>query len=237
MWGGRLDAYAGALIHLARDVDAGRVDAYDAADRIRCWRISRIGWPARLPDAGCTTAWNGRAGMRYAQARGDLERGFEADPEDYSSMFEKLMLDTVEGRLEACAEQWRRLFASPVSPPPDGVATSFRALLRVLLLEPESSVTGATEGFLSANPDARGHDGSTGPSGRADCRGNLGPRPSPTHPPPVPRTARVLTEHCRRRHPRHQRPPAPRHNRGPTSRSAATTSLSRSTPRLAMPPP
>lgn len=37
----------------------------------------------------------------------------------------------------------------------------------------------------------------------------LGPRPSPTHPPPVPRTARVLTEHRRRPRRRHQRPTAP----------------------------
>ena len=29
----------GALIDLARDIDAGRADAYDAADRIRSWRI------------------------------------------------------------------------------------------------------------------------------------------------------------------------------------------------------
>ncbi|MFI6686339.1 toxin Doc [Streptomyces sp. NPDC050485] len=28
-----------ALIDLARDIDAGRADAYDAADRIRSWRI------------------------------------------------------------------------------------------------------------------------------------------------------------------------------------------------------
>ncbi|MEC4020563.1 toxin Doc [Streptomyces sp. H27-D2] len=34
-----LDAPYGALIDLARDVDAGRCDAYDAADRIRSWRI------------------------------------------------------------------------------------------------------------------------------------------------------------------------------------------------------
>ncbi|MFE7156944.1 toxin Doc [Streptomyces sp. NPDC057636] len=29
----------GALIDLARDIDASRIDAYDAADRIRSWRI------------------------------------------------------------------------------------------------------------------------------------------------------------------------------------------------------
>nr|WP_037853613.1 hypothetical protein [Streptomyces sp. NRRL S-1824] len=34
-----IDAPYGALIDLARDIDAGRADAYDAADRIRSWRI------------------------------------------------------------------------------------------------------------------------------------------------------------------------------------------------------
>ncbi|MFE6962121.1 toxin Doc [Streptomyces sp. NPDC057696] len=29
----------GALIDLARDIDASRIDAYDTADRIRSWRI------------------------------------------------------------------------------------------------------------------------------------------------------------------------------------------------------
>ncbi|MCX4729107.1 toxin Doc [Streptomyces sp. NPDC090052] len=34
-----IDAPYGALIDLARDIDTGRCDAYDAADRIRSWRI------------------------------------------------------------------------------------------------------------------------------------------------------------------------------------------------------
>lgn len=34
-----LDAPYGTLIDLARDIASGRVDAYDAADRIRSWRI------------------------------------------------------------------------------------------------------------------------------------------------------------------------------------------------------
>ncbi|MEU7104777.1 toxin Doc [Streptomyces stramineus] len=34
-----IDAPYGALIDLARDIDAGRSDAYAAADRIRAWRI------------------------------------------------------------------------------------------------------------------------------------------------------------------------------------------------------
>ncbi|MEV8393474.1 MULTISPECIES: toxin Doc [unclassified Streptomyces] len=34
-----IDAPYGALIDLARDIATGRTDAYDAADRIRTWRI------------------------------------------------------------------------------------------------------------------------------------------------------------------------------------------------------
>ncbi len=93
-----------------------------------------------------------RQAGHYEKAREDLERAVEADPEDLSSRFEKLMLDTVEGGLEACAEQWSRLLASPVSPP-DEVATRFLGLFRVLLLEPESGVAEATEQFLFADPD------------------------------------------------------------------------------------
>ncbi|MEV0529916.1 toxin Doc [Streptomyces sp. NPDC050439] len=37
--GETLDPPYGALIDLARDIDAGRADTYDAADRIRSWRI------------------------------------------------------------------------------------------------------------------------------------------------------------------------------------------------------
>ncbi|MGW9026547.1 toxin Doc [Streptomyces sp. NPDC055722] len=37
--GEAIDAPHGALIDLARDIDAGRADGYDAADRIRSWRI------------------------------------------------------------------------------------------------------------------------------------------------------------------------------------------------------
>lgn len=37
--GEALDAPYGALVDLARDIDAGRTDAYDAADRIRSWRV------------------------------------------------------------------------------------------------------------------------------------------------------------------------------------------------------
>ncbi|WP_443077116.1 toxin Doc [Streptomyces sp. SP18CS02] len=34
-----IDAPYGALIDLARDIDDGHTDAYDAAERIRTWRI------------------------------------------------------------------------------------------------------------------------------------------------------------------------------------------------------
>jgi hypothetical protein len=34
-----IDAPYGALIDLVRDIDTGRADAYDTADRIRSWRI------------------------------------------------------------------------------------------------------------------------------------------------------------------------------------------------------
>jgi hypothetical protein len=34
-----IDPPYGTLVDLARDIDTGRADAYDAADRIRTWRI------------------------------------------------------------------------------------------------------------------------------------------------------------------------------------------------------
>ncbi|MET7457803.1 toxin Doc [Streptomyces sp. NPDC005574] len=37
--GEAIDPPYGGLIDLARDIDAGRADGYDAADRIRSWRI------------------------------------------------------------------------------------------------------------------------------------------------------------------------------------------------------
>ena len=93
-----------------------------------------------------------RQAGHYEKAREDLERAVEADPDDLSSRFEKLMLDTVERGLEACAEQWSRLLASPVSPPGEA-ATRLLGLFRVLLLEPESGVAEATEEFFLANSD------------------------------------------------------------------------------------
>ncbi|MFE0444982.1 tetratricopeptide repeat protein, partial [Streptomyces fungicidicus] len=92
-----------------------------------------------------------QAGL-YQKAREDLDRAVEADPEDLSTTLEKLMLDTVERGLDACAEQWSQLVASPVIPP-DEVATRLFSLFRVMLLEPESGVAEATEEFLLAHPN------------------------------------------------------------------------------------
>ncbi|MEV6002193.1 hypothetical protein AB0M25_23715 [Streptomyces griseomycini] len=81
----------------------------------------------------------------------DLERAVEIDPEDISSRFERLMLDTVEGRLEAYAEQWSDVLASPLIPPTEA-NTTFVGLFRALLIEPETRVTEATQEFLAARP-------------------------------------------------------------------------------------
>ncbi|MFF3208679.1 tetratricopeptide repeat protein [Streptomyces sp. NPDC002962] len=86
----------------------------------------------------------------YERARVDLERAVEADPEELFYRFEKLMLDTVEGGLEACAEQWKQLLVSSI--PLDEVDTAVFGLFRALLVEPESPVTEATEALLAAQP-------------------------------------------------------------------------------------
>ncbi|MFE7385810.1 tetratricopeptide repeat protein [Streptomyces zhihengii] len=93
-----------------------------------------------------------RQAGHYEKARDDLERAAESASEDLFSLLEELMLDTAEGRLEACTERWRQLLASPVDPP-DEAATRFLGLLRVVLLEPERGVAEATEEFLSGNPN------------------------------------------------------------------------------------
>jgi tetratricopeptide (TPR) repeat protein len=109
-------------------------------------------------DIDPTFAWalsiRGRAHRQaghYERARVDLERAVEADPEDLSSRFEKLMLDTMEGRLDACREQWFDLLTSPVTPPNQAV-TRFLGLLRCLLVEPENRVAEATEELLAIQP-------------------------------------------------------------------------------------
>ncbi|WCD83777.1 hypothetical protein KPP03845_100096 [Streptomyces xanthophaeus] len=81
----------------------------------------------------------------------DLERGVEVDPDDLSCRFEKLMCDTVQGGLESCAEQWKQLLVSPMTPPDEG-DTRFSDLFRALLLEPENRVAEATEGLIATQP-------------------------------------------------------------------------------------
>ncbi|MET9503505.1 tetratricopeptide repeat protein, partial [Streptomyces sp. NPDC006622] len=92
-----------------------------------------------------------RQAGHYEKARVDLERAVEMDPEDLSCRFEKLMFDTLEGGLEACAEQWSDLLSSPPIPPTEAV-THFMGLLRALLVEPENHVTEATQKLLAAQP-------------------------------------------------------------------------------------
>ncbi|WP_326680853.1 tetratricopeptide repeat protein [Streptomyces sp. NBC_01237] len=93
-----------------------------------------------------------RQAGHYGEAREDLERAVEADVGHRGFAFEKLMLETVESGLEGCAERWDQLLASPVSTP-EGDATRFFGLFRVLLIEPESSVVEATRLFLAGGPD------------------------------------------------------------------------------------
>ncbi|WP_327311763.1 tetratricopeptide repeat protein [Streptomyces sp. NBC_01243] len=93
-----------------------------------------------------------RQAGHYGQAREDLERAVEADAGHRGYAFEKLMLDTTESGIEVCAEQWNQLLASPESTP-EGNATRFFGLFRVLLLEPENSVAEATRLFLAGGPN------------------------------------------------------------------------------------
>ncbi|MGR4853949.1 tetratricopeptide repeat protein [Streptomyces sp. LARHCF252] len=94
-----------------------------------------------------------RQAGHFEQARVDLERALAADPEDLSCRFEKLMFDTLEGRLETCAEQWGQLLASPASSP-DEAETRVLGIFRALLVEPENLVPKATEELLSTQPGA-----------------------------------------------------------------------------------
>ncbi|OQR61990.1 hypothetical protein B6E66_21765 [Streptomyces maremycinicus] len=79
----------------------------------------------------------------------DLERAVELDPEDLSYRFEKLMLETVEGELEACAEQWNQLLTSSFGPL-NAIDVAVSGLFQALLVEPENRVTEATEELLAA---------------------------------------------------------------------------------------
>ncbi|MET9429262.1 tetratricopeptide repeat protein [Streptomyces sp. NPDC003036] len=110
-------------------------------------------------DLGLTDAWAfGLRGVArrqagdHAGARDDLERACAALPDDPGARFEKIMLDTVESGITACAEQWTELLTSPRRTLEENAATHF-ALFRALLLEPDSDIAEATEVFLSGTPD------------------------------------------------------------------------------------
>ncbi|MGW0856302.1 tetratricopeptide repeat protein [Streptomyces sp. NPDC002690] len=85
------------------------------------------------------------------KARADMERAAETHPGAESCAFERLMLETVEGRFEACAEQWRQLLAASPSLP-DEAPDPLSDLFRCLLFDTESSVREATEELLATHP-------------------------------------------------------------------------------------
>ncbi|MFC8394144.1 tetratricopeptide repeat protein [Streptomyces sp. NPDC057238] len=92
-----------------------------------------------------------QAGDRV-RAREDLELAIARTPGDSTLLFEKTMLDTVEGGITACVEQWTELLTSQPETP-DADVTRFFALFRVLLLEHDSDVAEATAVLLSSVPD------------------------------------------------------------------------------------
>ncbi|MFD6421679.1 tetratricopeptide repeat protein [Streptomyces sp. NPDC060198] len=85
------------------------------------------------------------------RARTDVEQAAETHPGALSCTFERLMLETVEGRFVACTEQWRQLLTPPLGPPDDTLA-AFLNLFRSLLVDTESSVRAATEELLATHP-------------------------------------------------------------------------------------
>ncbi|MFB6837981.1 tetratricopeptide repeat protein, partial [Streptomyces sp. NPDC056361] len=89
-----------------------------------------------------------RQAGHFDKARGDLERGVEVQPEDLSCKFEKLMLDTVEGRLASCTEEWSHVLGASISPP-DGDSSKLLDLFRALLLDPEDRVAEVVEALLT----------------------------------------------------------------------------------------
>ncbi|MET8839370.1 tetratricopeptide repeat protein [Streptomyces rubiginosohelvolus] len=88
-----------------------------------------------------------QAGQRE-EARRDLERAAEGHPEDASWMFEKLMFEAVDGRLQSSAEQWSQLFSSLVNPTDAEII--FLNLFRSLFTERQNRVPQATEEMLAA---------------------------------------------------------------------------------------
>ncbi|MGW6074345.1 tetratricopeptide repeat protein, partial [Streptomyces anulatus] len=91
-----------------------------------------------------------QAGHRE-EARMDVEQATETHPDDLGCAFEKLMLETVEGRSEAFREQWRQLLTSSVIPQ-DEAGASYVRLFRALLIEPGNGVPEATAGVLATHP-------------------------------------------------------------------------------------
>ncbi|MFF0195621.1 tetratricopeptide repeat protein [Streptomyces anulatus] len=91
-----------------------------------------------------------QAGHRE-EARMDVEQATETHPDDLGCAFEKLMLETVEGRSEAFREQWRQLLTSSVIPQ-DEAGGSYVRLFRALLIEPGNGVPEATAGVLATHP-------------------------------------------------------------------------------------
>ncbi|WP_328719312.1 tetratricopeptide repeat protein [Streptomyces sp. NBC_00247] len=85
------------------------------------------------------------------KARADMERAAETHPGAESCAFERLMLETVEGRFEACTERWRQLLAASPSLP-DEAPDPLSDLFRRLLFDTESSVREATEELLATHP-------------------------------------------------------------------------------------
>ncbi|OKI49476.1 hypothetical protein AMK17_38245 [Streptomyces sp. CB00072] len=83
----------------------------------------------------------------------DVEQAAETHPVDLGCTFEKLMLETVEGRFETFREQWCQLLTSSVSPQ-DEPERSLLRLFQALLIEPENGVPEATAGVLATHPGA-----------------------------------------------------------------------------------
>ncbi|MEU2026695.1 tetratricopeptide repeat protein [Streptomyces sp. NPDC016469] len=94
-----------------------------------------------------------RQAGHYEEARVDVERATEAHPDDLDCVFEKLMLETVEGRFETFREQWRQLLTSSVNPQ-DETKASYLSLFRAVLIEPENVVPEATTEVLAAHLSA-----------------------------------------------------------------------------------
>ncbi len=76
----------------------------------------------------------------------DAEQATAAHPDDPDCVFEKLMLETVEGKFEKFKEQWRQFLTSSVSPQDETTASYLRIFQAVLIIEPENGVPAAATG-------------------------------------------------------------------------------------------